>query len=67
MSVVVNFTGGSDAVYREDGTRLYGLDAELERKVTTTTTHTTHTATGTSKERQAMGEEPASLVGASNR
>lgn len=29
---IANSTVGS-AVYREDGTRLYGLDAELEKKV----------------------------------
>lgn len=30
---IANYTGGDAAVYRADGTRLYGLDAELEKKV----------------------------------
>ena len=32
MSVVANATFGQE-VFRADGTRLYGLDAEVERKV----------------------------------
>ncbi len=30
---VVNSTAGEEAVYRADGVRLYGMDAEIEKKV----------------------------------